>query len=121
MIATSATSQNAVFFFFFFFQLCDAAAVFFFLSSFNFVMSLRWRRSLSTFSQIWRDSKYESRKSEVPFHIVGNCGDFWRFFKFISIFGDSKKREFATDRSFSQNFPQNGEDSSPEKSLLPRL
>ncbi len=93
------------FLFFVFFQFCDAAQVFFFLSFFNFVMSLRWRRSSSTFSQIWRDSKYESRKSEVPFHIVGNCGDFWRvFFLFFSIFGDSKNREFATDHSFSKIF-----------------
>jgi hypothetical protein len=84
---------------FVFFQFCDAAQVFFFLSFFNFVMSLRWRRSSSTFSQIWRDSKYESRKSEVPVHIVGNWGDFWRFFSLFLYFWRLKKQGIC-DRSF---------------------
>ncbi len=73
-----------------------------FLSFFNFVMSLRWRRSLSTFSQIWRDSKHESRKSEVPFHIVGNCGDFWRFLAifFLFLYFWRLKKQGICDRSF---------------------
>jgi len=28
------------------------------------------------FSHIWQYAKYESRKYQVPFHIVGNCGNF---------------------------------------------
>lgn len=43
------------------------------------------------FSHIWQYAKYESRKSQVPFHIVGNCGNF-----------SPKNREFVAEYSFSK-------------------
>jgi hypothetical protein len=56
----------------------------------------------------------------VPFHIVGNCGDFWRFFFPFSLFlAIQKTGNLRQIILFPKYFSQNGEDSSPEKSLLP--
>jgi hypothetical protein len=43
---------------------------------------------ISIFGEIWSYSKYENRKCEAPFHIVGNCDDLWWFFfkKLVNIY-----------------------------------
>jgi len=46
----------------------------------NFAMLLKWQSSIIVFSQIWRYSKYESRK--ILSTISGNCGKIWRLFFF---------------------------------------
>jgi hypothetical protein len=74
--------------------------VFLFLFPQNLLTLLKWRASSSSFSHIWRFSKYESRKSQAPFHFEGNCGHFWRFLKlrnsFLRRIAFQKTKEFAT-------------------------
>jgi hypothetical protein len=51
-------------------------------------------------NQIWRYSKYESIKFEATFHIIGNCGDFWkkkiRIF-FLDFFSKNKNKNTTGD------------------------
>ncbi len=56
---------------FFLFQFCDVTEV-----------ALKWWSFPSIFSHIWQYPKYGSRKSQLPFHIVGNsCNFLWLFLK----------------------------------------
>jgi len=99
MIATWARSQNAVFFLFFgfcFFPILWCCSSVFLFVFFQFCDVSQVATVVSTFSQIWRDSIYESRKSEVRFHIVGNCGDFFSLFLYFW----RLKKQGICDRSF---------------------
>jgi hypothetical protein len=61
----------------------------------KFVMLLKWQSSIRIFSQIWWCSKYGTRKSLAPFHIVGICDDFLNKNYFFKIKFPSKNREFG--------------------------
>jgi hypothetical protein len=52
--------------------------MFFLFFSFNFCGVLKWWLSRRIFCQFWWYSKCESRKFLRPFHVVGNCGDFFK-------------------------------------------
>jgi len=54
-----------------------------------------WQLTKSIFSQIWQYSKYESKKSSAPFHMLGNCNVFLHL---------EKNREFVTEDSFFKVF-----------------
>ncbi len=54
-----------------------------------------WQSSKNIFSQIWQYSKYESKKSSAPFHILDDCDVFWHF----KIY-----REFVTEDSVLKVF-----------------
>jgi hypothetical protein len=63
----------------------------------NFFMFLKWQSSISIFVQIWKYSRYESRKLLAPFHIVGNCDGFHKFvMKFCLSKKIQKSKELAT-------------------------
>ncbi len=89
---------------------------------FKFAMLLKWRLSISIFSQNWQYLKYESRKSQAPFHILGNSDDFFGDFflgGFISFSGKKKslKKQGICHRTFffQNNLLKNGENLAQQK------
>lgn len=68
----------------------------------NFLMFVKWQSSMSMFNQIWQDSKYESKKSLVPFLTIGNCDTSWWLFQFLKKFNQKK---FKRTGNVQQNIP----------------
>jgi hypothetical protein len=64
-------------------------------------MLLKWRSSISIFSQIYQFSKYESRKSQAPFRIVCNCDHFFATIVFIKVKNRPKNEKILLITSFT--------------------
>ncbi len=70
---------------------------YFLILFFQFCVFLKEWSSRRMFNQIWWYLRYENRKSQVHFHIVGDCGNFWWLFPL-------KNNEFVSKYSFFKPF-----------------
>ncbi len=81
----------------------------------NFLMLLKQHNPYVYLAKLWQYSKYESMKSEAPFHVVRNCGNFWQ------IFSKKKRRNLQQNNLFWKHISKNGENSPKKNNYWSKL